>query len=126
MPQAPVHRLQRQTPDPRDCMIHFNTELGILVLLAFAFIDFGLAAWNRQFRTALGRFGSRFVAIGITVTSTMLVGSRMVACFVALFAWTAIATLPKYRKGADHVQWFWRMVHGTSAICIYTALTAAR
>ena len=107
-------------------MIHFNTELGILVLLVFAFIDFGLAAWNRQFRKALWRFGSRFVAIGITVTSTMLVGSPMIACLIALFAWIAIATLPKYRKDADRVQWLWRMIHGTVAICIYAAMTAAR
>lgn len=54
-------------------MIHFNTELGILVLLIFAFIDFGLAAWNRQFRKVLWRFGSRFIAIAMTVASTMLV-----------------------------------------------------
>jgi hypothetical protein len=86
----------------------------------------GLAAWNRQLRKALWRFGSRFVAIGITVISTMLVGSPLIACSLALVAWIAIATLPKYRKDADRVQWFWRMVHGTVAICLYAVMTAAR
>ena len=107
-------------------MIHFNTELGILVLLIFAFIDFGLAAWNRKIREALWRFGSRFVAIGITVASTMLVGSPMMAWLIALVAWIAVVTLPKFRKDADRVQWSWRMIHGTVAICIYAAMTAAR
>lgn len=107
-------------------MIHFNTELGFLVLLIFAFIDFGLAAWNRNFREALWRFGSRVAAISITVISTRLVGSRMMACLLALIAWIALASVPKYWKGADRVQWFWRMVHGTVAICTYAAMTAAR
>jgi hypothetical protein len=107
-------------------MIHFNTELGILVLFIFAVIDFGLAAWNRQFRQALWRFGSRFLAIGIAVTSTFFVGSPMMACLIGLFAWIVVATLPKYRKGCDRVQWFRRMVHGTVAIFLYAAMTAAR
>jgi len=106
-------------------MIHFNTELGILVLLVLAFIDFSLAAWNRQFRKALWRYGSRFVAIGITAISTMLVGS-LIACLIALVAWIAIATLPKYRKDADRMHWSWQIGHGTLAICIYATMTAAR
>jgi hypothetical protein len=74
-------------------MIHFNTELGILVLFVFAFVDFGLAAWNRQFLKALWRFGSRFVALGITVASTMLDGSPMLACLIALLTWITVVTL---------------------------------
>jgi hypothetical protein len=107
-------------------MIHFNTELGILVLLIFAVIDFGLAAWNRQFRKALWRFGSRLTAIAITVASTMLFGRPLIACLVAVLVWIAVVTLPKFHKDADRVQWSWRMIHGTVAICIYAAMTAAR
>jgi hypothetical protein len=94
--------------------------------LIFVFVDFGLAAWNRQFRDALWRFGSRFIAIGITVASTMLVGRPMVACLIAFLAWIAVVTLSKFRQNADRVQWSWRMIHGAVAICIYAAVTAAR
>jgi hypothetical protein len=50
----------------------------------------------------------------------------LIAALVALVVWIAIATLPKYRKDADRLQWSWRTVHGAVAVCLYAAMTAAR